>query len=157
MNPHGARVIAFLGVGLAVVVCAIIYFAEKGLYSVSGPPNRAKSYGTGKFVSDVRLGWCNNDGKIVEGNWLTDAWPLTVFLQNFDGWLLDQGRTEPRILPADLTQDDLKNYLVLVDQRKTGRVPPDREATLQSLQGETESLDSSRTFQSSTNDCRPCF
>lgn len=85
-------------------------------------------------MSDVRLGWCNNDGKIIEGNWLTDAWPLAVFLQNFDGWLLDQGRTESRILPADLTQDDLKNYVVLVDQKKTGRVPPDREATLQSLQ-----------------------
>src|ERR1051326_8482552 len=100
-----SRVIVIVGIALAVVACAVIYFAEEDFYSINGPPNRAKSYGTGKFVSDVRLGWCNNDGKIIEGNWLADSWPLTVFLQNFDGWLLDQGRTESRILPSDLTQD----------------------------------------------------
>jgi hypothetical protein len=134
MNLSAARGIALAGFVVALVVCAVIYFAEEKLYSISGPPNRAKSYGTGKFVSDVRLGWCNNDGKIIDGNWLSDAWPLTVFLQNFDGWLLDQGRSEPRILPTDLTQDDLKNYLTLVDLKKNGKIPPDRETTLQSLQ-----------------------
>src|ERR1051326_6001040 len=134
MNRTAARIIAVLGVVLAIGICMSIYFAEKGLYSISGPPNRAKSYGTGKFISDVRLGWCNNDGKIIERNFLADAWPVTVFLQNFDGWLLDQGRTEPRILPSDLTQDDLKNYLALVDQKKKGQIPSDREPVLQSLQ-----------------------
>lgn len=134
MKSRAADIVVIIGGVLAVGFLGLIYFGEEDLYSVSGPPNRARSYGTGKFVSDLRLGWCDNDGKIIAGNPLTDVWPLTIFLQNFDGWLLDQGKTEPRILPTDFTQDDLKKYLALVDLRKNGRLPQDQEPVLQSLQ-----------------------
>jgi len=85
MKITPARIISFIGIALILLICAVIYFREKDLYLSTGPPNRAKSYGTGKFVSDIRIGWCNNDGKIIEGNRFTDALALTVFLQNFDG------------------------------------------------------------------------
>lgn len=60
MNITAARTITFIGLALVLVVCGGIYLSERDLYSTTGPPNRAKSYGTGKFVSDVRVGWCNN-------------------------------------------------------------------------------------------------
>jgi hypothetical protein len=134
MNITPARIISLIGFALFLLVCGVIYLRESDLYSTTGSPNRAKSYGTGKFVSDIRLGWCNNEGKKIEGNPLTDSWTLTVFLQNFDGWLLDQGRTEPRILPADLTQQELKNYLGLVEQKKASQLSQEGQATLDSLQ-----------------------
>src|ERR1017187_1881033 len=130
-----ARIITLIGVLAVLAICGFISYSERSLYSFTGPPNRAKSYGTGKFVSDIRIGWCNNDGKIIQKNWLTDSLSLTVFLQNFDGWLLDQGRTEPRILPADFSQDELKNYLALVELKKASRLSPEQQATLQSIQG----------------------
>jgi hypothetical protein len=129
-----SRVISFIGIALVVLICVIIYFRQKDLYSNTGEPNRVKSYGMGKFVSDVRVGWCNNEGEIIEGNPYTDSITLTVFLQNFDGWLLDQGRTEARILPSDFTQDELKNYTALVEAKKASRLAPEQQITLQSLQ-----------------------
>ncbi len=134
MKITPARIISFIGIALILLICAVIYFREKDLYLSTGPPNRAKSYGTGKFVSDIRIGWCNNDGKIIEGNRFTDALALTVFLQNFDGWLLDQGRTEPRILPKDLSQEELRNYLALVELKKASSLSQDQQAAFQSLQ-----------------------
>jgi hypothetical protein len=134
MRITAARIVSLIGFVFVVVLCGVIYLRESELYSTTGPPNRAKSYGTGKFVSDVRIGWCNNEGKIIEGNRFTDALTLTVFLQNFDGWLLDQGRTESRILPTDLSQEEVKNYVTLVELRKTSPLPQERETTLNALQ-----------------------
>lgn len=135
MKFTAAKTIWGIGTGLMIASCAIIYERDKDLYSITGPPNRAKSYGTGKFVSDIRVGWCNNEGQTVDGNPFTDALTLTVFLQNFDGWLLDQGRSEPRILPSDLPQPELKNYLGLVAEKKMAALPEDKAAMLASLQG----------------------
>jgi hypothetical protein len=134
MKITPARIISAIGVVLILVICSVIYVREKDLYVSEGPPNRAKSYGTGKFVSDIRIGWCNNEGKIIESNRLTDALTLTVFLQNFDGWLLDQGRTEPRILPKDLSQEELRNYVALVELKKTSPLSQDQQVALHSLQ-----------------------
>ncbi len=83
MNMTPARIISLIGFVLFLVVCGVIYFGESDLYSTTGPPNRAKSYGTGKFVSDIRVGWCNNEGKKIEDNPFTDAWTLTVFFTEF--------------------------------------------------------------------------
>jgi hypothetical protein len=134
MKVTPARIISLIGSALFLVVCGVIYFRQSDLYSTTGPPNRVKSNGAGKFVSDIRLGWCDNEGKAIKGNPITDTWTLTVFLQNFDGWLLDQGRTEPRILPGDFTQEELKNYLALVEQKKVSPLPQAGETSLQSLQ-----------------------
>jgi hypothetical protein len=134
MKITAARVVSLVGFVSVLVLCGVIYVSERDLYSTAGPPNRAKSYGTGKFVSDVRVGWCNNEGKIIEGNPFTDALTLTVFLQNFDGWLLDQGRTESRILPADLSQEELKHYLALGEARKNSPLPQEGETTYKSIQ-----------------------
>ena len=134
MKISGTRVVLLIGCATFLVICGVIYVRQSGLYSTTGPPNRVKSDGNGKFVSDIRLGWCNSEGQRIEGNPLTDSWTLTVFLQNFDGWLLDQARTEPRILPKDLTQEDVKNYVALVEQKKTSRLPQEGQSTLDSLQ-----------------------
>jgi hypothetical protein len=134
MKITPARLISLIGFGLVLVICGVIYIRERDLYSSTGPPNRAKSYGTGKFVSDIRIGWCNNEGKVIKGNPFTDSLTLTVFLQNFDGWLLQQGRTEPRILPADFSQEELRNYLTLVELKKASRLSQEQQATLQSVQ-----------------------
>jgi hypothetical protein len=135
MNMTLSRGISLGGIVLTLVVCAVIYVREKSLYSNAGtPPNRARSFGTGKFVSDIRMGWCNNDGQIIDENLFTDSFSLTVFLQNFDGWLLDRGRTEARVLPQDFSQEELKTYLSLVDLKKASRLLQNQEATIQTLQ-----------------------
>lgn len=96
---------------VALIVVGLIWWNHRDLYFASnkGPPNRARSYGTGRYVSDIRLGWCNNDGKVIAHNFFTDSLSVTVFLQNFDGWLLAQGHNEPRLLPVDLKSEELKS------------------------------------------------
>lgn len=91
---------------IALTVLALIYWNHQDLYSarLNEPPNRAKTFGTRAYVSDIRLGWCDNDGKVIESNFFTDSLSVTVFLQNFDGWLIEQARNEPRLLPADLAK-----------------------------------------------------
>ena len=107
------------GVGLAVilVVWGFIWSKESRRASdqVNTPPNRVRSYGTQKYVTDIRIGWCNNDGHIIESNLFTDSLTVTVFLQNFDGWLLSKARVDQRLLPEDLKPEELKNYLSLVE------------------------------------------
>jgi len=98
------------------------------------PPNRVRSYGIGRYVTDIRIGWCNNDGHIIERNPFTDSLTVTVFLQNFDGWLLAQARGDQRLLPEDLKSEELKNYLSLVELRKSSRLSAEQDATLQTLQ-----------------------
>ena len=126
------------GVGLAVilVVWGLIWLKESRRASdqVNTPPNRVRSYGTQKYVTDIRIGWCNNDGHIIESNLFTDSLTVTVFLQNFDGWLLSKARVDQRLLPEDLKPEELKNYLSLADLRKSSRLSPEQEMALQSLQ-----------------------
>jgi hypothetical protein len=120
-----------------IVICWFLWLTGEDI-SLKGsnvPPNRVRSYGTLKYVTDIRLGWCNNDGQIIEHNFFTDALSLTVFLQNFDGWLLTQGHLNQRLLPDDLKPDDLTNYLSLVDTKKSSHLTAEQDKTLQSLQG----------------------
>jgi len=82
------------GLGVLIIVWWLVWFNAKHLSSdlLNTPPNRIPSHGTAKYVTDIRIGWCNNDGKIIESNLFTDSLTITVFLQNFDGWLLGHGR-----------------------------------------------------------------
>lgn len=126
------------GVGLAVilVVWGFIWMKESRRSSdqLKTPPNRVRSYGTEKYVTDIRIGWCNNDGRIIESNLFTDSLTVTVFLQNFDGWLLSKARVDQRLLPEDLKPEELKNYLSLVDLRKSSPLSAEQQAALQPLQ-----------------------
>ncbi|MGC2625792.1 MAG: hypothetical protein WA269_03065 [Candidatus Udaeobacter sp.] len=97
-------------------------------------PNRVRSYGTGRYVTDVRIGWCNNDGKIIDTNPFTDSLTITIFLQNFDGWLLAHSRVDPRLLPEDLKPEELTNYLSLVQLKKSSPLSTEQNAALQTLQ-----------------------
>jgi hypothetical protein len=122
---------------VALIAVGLIWWRHRDLYLASdkGPPNRARSYGTGRYVSDIRLGWCNNDGKVIAHNFFTDSLSVTVFLQNFDGWLLAQGNNEPRLLPSDLKPEELKNYDSLTTLKGTStKLTPEQEAQLQTLQ-----------------------
>lgn len=127
---------------VTLVVIGFIWLNQRGLYlaDYKMPPNRAKSYGTGKYVSDIRLGWCNNDGQIIEHNFFTDSLSVTVFLQNFDGWLLEQARNEPRLLPSDLGED-IKTYESLNKRKaelKKANQPQDGE--LQAIQAQLQAI-----------------
>src|SRR6266850_5973166 len=126
------------GVGLAIilVVWGFIWLKESRRASdqVNTPPNRVRSYGTQKYVTDIRIGWCNNDGHIIESNLFTDSLTVTVFLQNFDGWLLSKARVDQRLLPEDLKPEELKSYVSLTDLRKSSSLSPEQEMALQSLQ-----------------------
>ena len=115
---------------VAVIAVSLIWWRHRDLYLAGdkGPPNRARSFGTGRYVSDIRLGWCNNDGKVIAHNFFTDSLSVTVFLQNFDGWLLAQGHNEPRLLASDLKSQDLETY----DSLRNLRVP-EFDATLMTL------------------------
>jgi hypothetical protein len=122
---------------IALIVVGLIWWNHRDLYLAGneGPPNRARSYGTGRYVSDIRLGWCNNDGKVIERNFFTDSLSVTVFLQNFDGWLLAQGHNEPRLLPADLNSEELKSYDSLRELRRAStKLTQEQEMQLQVLQ-----------------------
>jgi len=126
------------GVGLAVilVVWGFIWMKESRRSSdqLKSPPNRVRSYGQEKYVTDIRIGWCNNDGRIIESNLFTDSLTVTVFLQNFDGWLLSKARVDQRLLPEDLKPEELKNYVSLVDLRKSSHLSAEQEMALQPLQ-----------------------
>ena len=124
------------GLALLLVVWGFIWLKESRRASdqVNTPPNRVRSYGTQKYVTDIRIGWCNNDGRIIESNLFTDSLTITVFLQNFDGWLLSKARVDQRLLPEDLKPEELKNYLSLADLRKSASLSPEQEMALQSLQ-----------------------
>src|SRR5437870_11834410 len=106
-----------VGILSMIVICWFLWLTGEdiSLKDSNVPPNRVRSYGTLKYVTDIRLGWCNNDGQIIEHNFFTDSLSLTVFLQNFDGWLLTQAHLNQRLLPDDLKPDDLANYLSLVE------------------------------------------
>src|SRR5436190_7808640 len=45
MRITAARIVSLIGFVLIVVLCVVIYLHESELYSTTGPPNRAKSYG----------------------------------------------------------------------------------------------------------------
>src|ERR1700751_4223089 len=126
------------GAGFAVmlVVWGFIWLKEsrRALDQVNTTPNRVRSYGTEKSVTDIRIGWCNNDGRIIESNLFTDSLTVTVFLQNFDGWLLSKARVDQRLLPEDLKPEELRNYSSLVDLRKSSRLSAEQEMALQPLQ-----------------------
>lgn len=133
------RILVVWGAALMVAIIAVglIWWRHRDLYLMGdkGPPNRARSYGTGRYVSDIRLGWCNNDGKVIAHNFFTDSLSVTVFLQNFDGWLLAQGHNEPRLLPADVKFEELKSYDSLRDLRGTStKLTQEQEMQLQALQ-----------------------
>ena len=125
-----------LGLAATVLAWTFILYKEKAGSSrqANTPPNRARSYGIGRYVTDIRVGWCNNDGHIIESNPFTDSLTLTVFLQNFDGWLLAQARGDQRLLPEDLKSEELQNYLSLVELRKSSRLSAEQAASLQTLQ-----------------------
>ena len=125
-----------LGLAATVLAWAFILYKERVVSSLQAntPPNRVRSYGMGRYVTDIRVGWCNNDGHIVESNAFTDSLTVTVFLQNFDGWLLAHARGEERLLPEDLKSEELKNYLSLVEKRKSSSLSAEEQATLQTLQ-----------------------
>src|SRR4051812_16606241 len=112
MMKRSVSIIWAAGVIAVLISIGIIYWQQTELSSgdINTPPNRVKSYGTGKYVTDIRNGWSDNEGRIIESNPFTDSLSITVFLQNFDGWLLAQGRTEQRILPEDLKIEELKTY-----------------------------------------------
>jgi len=120
---------------VAAIVIGLIWWNHQELYSSAseGPPNRARSYGTGKYVSDIRLGWCNNDGEPIERNLFTDSLSITVFLQNFDGWLIEQARSEARLPPADL-REDLKNFDALIKLRREKTITPEQQTQLGAIQ-----------------------
>ena len=123
------------GLGVAIIVWGLVWSNAK--YLSSYPPlNRIPSYGTAEYVSDKRIGWCNNDGQIIESNLFTDALTVTVFLQNFDGWLVRKGQADQRLLPDNLKSDELENYLKLVDLRKkkSPSLSAEAKAELDSLQ-----------------------
>jgi len=122
---------------VALIAVGLIWWRHRDLYLAGdkGPPNRARSYGSGRYVSDIRLGWCNNDGKVIAHNFFTDSLSVTVFLQNFDGWLLAQGHNEPRLLPSDLNSEELKRYDSLRDlQHASTKLAQEQELQLQALQ-----------------------
>lgn len=121
---------------VALVVIGLVFWKREQIYSedYSATPNRAKSYGTGKYVSDIRIGWCNNDGQIIEENFFTDSLSVTVFLQNFDGWLLDQVQSESRLAPADF-KNDLSFYITMLKLKRDGKkLTPEQEASVQTIQ-----------------------
>jgi hypothetical protein len=129
-------VVWIAAVAIALIVIGLIWWNHQDLYSSAsgGPPNRAKSYGTGKYVSDIRLGWCNNDGEPIEQTFFTDSLNVTVFLQNFDGWLIEQARSEPRLPPAEL-KEDLKNFDALMKLKQEKRqLTPEQQTQLQAIQ-----------------------
>ena len=125
-----------LGLAATVLAWTFILYKEKAGSSrqANTPPNRVRSYGIGRYVTDIRVGWCNNDGHIIESNPFTDSLTVTVFLQNFDGWLLAQARGDQRLLPEDLKSEELQNYLSLVELRKSSRLSAEQAASLQTLQ-----------------------
>ena len=126
------------GVGLLVVLIVwwVIWSNAKHLSSdlVNTLPNRVRSYGTGRYVTDIRIGWCNNEGHIIDTNAFTDSLTITIFLQNFDGWLLAHSRVDPRLLPEDLKPEELTSYLSLVDLKKSSPLSAEQNAALQTLQ-----------------------
>jgi hypothetical protein len=125
-----------VAVAITIIVIGLIWWNHRELYSSSfeGPPNRAKSYGTGKYVSDIRLGWCNNEGEVIEGNFFTDSLSVTVFLQNFDGWLIGEAKSEPRLVPSDL-KDDLKTFDAIINaRREVKQLTPEQQAQLATIQ-----------------------
>ena len=126
------------GVGLALIlaVWGFIWLKESRRASdqVNTPRTECRSYGTQKYVTDIRIGWCDNDRHIIESNLFTDSLTITVFLQNFDGWLLSKARVDQRLLPEDLKPEELKNYLSLADLKKSSSLSPEQETALQSLQ-----------------------
>lgn len=125
-----------VAVVVAVIVIGLIWWSHRELYSAadSGPPNRAKSYGTGAYVSDIRLGWCNNDGEPIERNLFTDSLNVTVFLQNFDGWLIEQARTEPRLPPADLKEDLKAREALMKVKQEAKKLSTEQQAQLEAIQ-----------------------
>jgi hypothetical protein len=131
------------GLGVVIIVWWLVWFNAKHLSSdlVKAPLNRTPSYGAAEYVTDIRIGWCNNDGQIIESNLFTDALTITVFLQNFDGWLLRKGRADQRLLPEDLKSAELEKYLDLVEKNKIGKkenksfsLSDEEKAELESLQ-----------------------
>ena len=126
------------GVGLLVVLIVwwVIWSNAKHLSSdlLNTLPNRVRSYGTGRYVTDIRIGWCNNDGHIIDTNPFTDSLTITIFLQNFDGWLLAHSRVDPRLLPEDLKPEELTNYLALVELKKSSPLSAEQKGALQTLQ-----------------------
>src|SRR5262249_55859731 len=86
-------------------------------------------------VTDVRIGWCNNDGQIIESNLFTDSLTITVFLQNFDGWLLNHARGDQRLLSEDLKPAELERYLSLHElKKKSSSLPAEQDTELKALQ-----------------------
>jgi hypothetical protein len=71
---HSACLVWFVGLAVGLLVRGVICCTEKDLSAeLNNPPNSARTYGTGKYVSDIRVGWCNNDGQIIEHNPFTQA------------------------------------------------------------------------------------
>src|SRR5436190_21279337 len=66
---------------VSFLVIGFIWWNHRELYSAvsEGPINRAQTYGMGKYVSDIRLGWCNNNGEPIEQNLFTDSLSVTLF------------------------------------------------------------------------------
>lgn len=129
-------IVWIVAVVVSLIVIGLIWWNHQDLYSAasSGPPNRAKSYGTGAYVSDIRLGWCNNDGEPIEWNLFTDSLNVTVFLQNFDGWLIEQARNEPRLPPADLKEDLKTRDALMKIKRETKKLATEQQAQLDAIQ-----------------------
>jgi len=129
--------------GVVIIVWWLVWSNARHLSSdlLNTPLNRTPSYGAAEYVTDIRVGWCDNDGKIIERNLFTDSLTITVFLQNFDGWLLRRARADQRLLPEDIKSNDLQKYLDLVEKNKIGKkenksfsLPADENTELQSLQ-----------------------
>ncbi|HEY4273095.1 MAG TPA: hypothetical protein VGM65_13935 [Candidatus Udaeobacter sp.] len=124
------------GLLVTVIIWWIIWSNAKHLSSdlLNTLPNRVRSYGIGNYVTDIRIGWCNNDGHIIDRNLFTDSLTVTIFLQNFDGWLLRHARVDQRLLPEDLKPEELKNYLSLVELRKSSPLSAEQNTAFQTLQ-----------------------
>jgi hypothetical protein len=137
MRKKPILIVCVAAVVIAVAVLVLIWWTHQDLYSARGsnePPNRAKTYGTRAYVSDLRLGWCDNEGRVIESNFFTDSLSVTVFLQNFDGWLIEQARNEPRLLPPDLVKAFKLWETVKKSKGATAGLTPEEIAEIPTLQ-----------------------